>query len=98
MYYGKMRTKQGLSYISICSFSILYNSKFILLATSLGTNVVVLTRVHSTTSCSKVVALVLFVFFLFFFCFFLSCGLLAASLFLCFVLVVVLLLCSVGPF
>ena len=46
MFYGDIRTKQDLSYISICSLSILYNSKFIILATSLGTNAVVVTRVH----------------------------------------------------
>ena len=41
-----MRTKQDLSYISICLFSILYNSEFVLMAMSLGTNAVVVTRVH----------------------------------------------------
>ena len=46
MFYKEIRTKQGLSYISIYSLSILYNSKFILMATSLGTNAVVVTRVH----------------------------------------------------
>ena len=45
----EIRTKQDLSYISIYSLSILYNSKFILMATSLGTNVVVVTRVHCIT-------------------------------------------------
>ena len=42
----RRKKKQDLSYISICSLSILYNGKFILMATSLGTNVVVVTRVH----------------------------------------------------
>ena len=46
MIYEEIRTKQDLSYISIYSLSILYNSKFILMATSLGTNAVVVTRVH----------------------------------------------------
>ena len=46
MFYEEIRTKQDLSYISICSLSILYNSKFILMATSLGTNSAVVTRVH----------------------------------------------------
>ena len=41
MFNEKIRTKQGISYISICSLSILYNSKFILMATSLETNAVV---------------------------------------------------------
>ena len=46
MFYEEIRTKQGLSYIPICSLSSLYNSKFILMAMSLGTNAVVVTRVH----------------------------------------------------
>ena len=37
MFYEKI-TKQDLSYISVCSLSILYNSKFILMATSWGLN------------------------------------------------------------
>ena len=45
MFYEKIRTKQDLSYISVCSLSILYNGKFIVMTTSLGTNAVV-TRVH----------------------------------------------------
>ena len=48
----EIRTKQALSYISVCSLSILYNSKFILMATSLGTNAVVVTRVHCIQLCS----------------------------------------------
>ena len=43
---GEIKTKQALSYISICSLSIPYNSKFIIMATSLGTNAVIVTRVH----------------------------------------------------
>ena len=43
----KIRIKQDLSYISICSLGILYNGKFILMATSLGTHSVVVTRVHN---------------------------------------------------
>ena len=39
-------TKQNLSYISVCSLSVLYNSKFILTVTPLGTNAVVVTRGH----------------------------------------------------
>ena len=38
--------KQGLPYLSVCSLRILYNSKFIFIATSLGTDDVVVTRVH----------------------------------------------------
>ena len=38
--------KQGLSYISFCPLRILYNSKFILMPKSLGTNAVVIMRVH----------------------------------------------------
>ena len=47
MFYEAIRTKQDHSYISICSLSILYYSKFILMATSLGTNAHVVPRVHS---------------------------------------------------
>ena len=50
MLYEEMRIKYGLPYISFCPLiRILYNSKFILMATSLGTNVVVVTRVHWTS-------------------------------------------------
>ena len=45
MFCEETRTKQCLSYISFCALNILYNSKFILMATSLGTNAVILTRV-----------------------------------------------------
>ena len=41
MFYEEIRTKQNLSYISICPLSILYNSKFVLMTTPLGTNAVV---------------------------------------------------------
>ena len=53
MFYEEMRTKQDLSYISICSLSILFNSKFILMATSLETNGVDVTRVHCTVQTAK---------------------------------------------
>ena len=46
MFYEEIRIKQGLSYISFCPLRDLYNSKFILMATSLGTNAIVVTRVH----------------------------------------------------
>ena len=46
MFYEEIRTKQDFSYISVCSLSILYNSKFILMATSFGTNVVVVMRIY----------------------------------------------------
>ena len=46
MFCEEIRTKQELSYISICSLSGLYNSKLILMATSLRTNAVVVTRVY----------------------------------------------------
>ena len=45
-FYEQKRTKQDLSYISIFSLRIFYNRKFILMATFLGTNAVVVTRVH----------------------------------------------------
>ena len=63
MLYEEIRTKQNLSYIALCSLSILYNSKFIL--SSLGTNVVVVTRVtvfflflHKLMSCSMSLELI----------------------------------------
>ena len=46
MFCEETRIKQGLSYISFCPLRILYNSKFILMATSLGTNAVFVTKVH----------------------------------------------------
>ena len=47
--YEETTTKQNLSYMSIYLLSILYSSKFILMATNcLGTNAVVVTRVHCT--------------------------------------------------
>ena len=45
MFYEEIRIKQDLSYISICPLRILNNSKFILMASSLGTNAAVVTRV-----------------------------------------------------
>ena len=48
MIYEEIRTKQGISYISFCPLRILYNSKFIIMATFMGTNAVVVTRVHCT--------------------------------------------------
>ena len=45
-FFEEIRTKQDLSYKSICSICILYDSKFILMAMSLGTNAVIVTRVH----------------------------------------------------
>ena len=53
MFYEEIRIKQGLSYISFCSLKILYDSKFIIMATFLGTNAVVVTRVD----CSKYLCL-----------------------------------------
>ena len=46
MFCQETRIKQGLSYISLCLLRILYNSKVILMATSLGTNAVVVTRLN----------------------------------------------------
>ena len=46
LFYEEMRIKQGLSNISFCPLRNLYNSKFVIMATSLGKNVVVVTRVH----------------------------------------------------
>ena len=46
MFYEELIVKQGLSYITFCPLRLLYNRKFILMATSLATNAVVVTRVH----------------------------------------------------
>ena len=46
IFHEEIRIKQGLFYILFCPLKILYNSEFILMATSLGTNAVVVTRVH----------------------------------------------------
>ena len=46
MFYEEIRTKQDISNISVCSLIILYNSKFLLMARSLGTNAVIVMRVH----------------------------------------------------
>ena len=46
IFYKEIRTKQDHSYISMCSLSILYKSKFILMTMYLGANAVVVTRVH----------------------------------------------------
>ena len=46
MVYEEIRIKQGLPYISFCPLNILYYSKFIIMATSLGTNAVVVMGVH----------------------------------------------------
>ena len=46
MFFEEIKIKPGPSYIAFCPLRILYNSKFILMATSLGTNAVVVTRVH----------------------------------------------------
>ena len=48
MFSEEIRTKQYPSYISFCPLRILYNSKFIIMATSLGTNAGVVRRVHYT--------------------------------------------------
>ena len=44
MFYEEIRIKQGFSNISFCPLRILYNSKFIIMATPLGTNAVVITE------------------------------------------------------
>ena len=46
MFYKEIRMKQDLSYMSFYPLRILYNGKFIIMATSLGTNAVVVTRVR----------------------------------------------------
>ena len=46
MFNEEIRIKQGLSDISFCSFRILYDSKLILMATSLVTKAVIVSRVR----------------------------------------------------
>ena len=46
MFYEEIIMKQGLCYISFCPLRLLYNRKFILMATSPETYAVVVTRVH----------------------------------------------------
>ena len=46
MFYEEIRNEQGLPYILFYPLRILYNSKSMLMATSLVTNAVVVTRVH----------------------------------------------------
>ena len=46
MFYEEIIIKQDLSHTSFFPLRILYNRKFILMATSLGTNAVVVTRVY----------------------------------------------------
>ena len=48
MLYEEIRIKEGFSFISFYPLRILHNSIFIIMATSLGTNAVVVTRVHCT--------------------------------------------------
>ena len=57
MFHEEIRTKQDLSYISICSLSILYNSKFILMAISSETNTVVVTSVRGWSGRAKVLCI-----------------------------------------
>ena len=65
MFCERIRAKQNLFYKSICSLRILNNSKVVLMATSLGTNTVVVARVHCIVwECSA------FFFFCFCVCFF----------------------------
>ena len=59
MFYGEIRTNQQISYISICSLSILYNSKLILMATYLGINAVVVTRDNCIANTLKQIPLLL---------------------------------------
>ena len=53
MFNEEIRKKQDISYISFCPFRILFNSKFILMATFLRTNAVVVTRIHCISLVTK---------------------------------------------
>ena len=46
MFCEGIRTKQYISYISFCPLTIFYNSKFIIMAATYGTNSVVVRRAH----------------------------------------------------
>ena len=50
MFYAEIRIKQGIFNIQFYPLWILYSSKFITMATYLGTNAVVVTRVHCITT------------------------------------------------
>ena len=43
---ASLKERRSLCYILFCPLRILYNSKFILMSTSLGTNAVIVMRVH----------------------------------------------------
>ena len=58
MFYEDIRIKHGLSNILFCPLGILYNSKFIIMATFLGTNAVVVTRVHCIQGVSVISSLI----------------------------------------
>ena len=53
MFCEEIRIKKGIFYISLCPLRILYNSKFMLMATSLVTNAVIVTRVHCSSLYGK---------------------------------------------
>ena len=53
MFYEEISIKQGFSYKLFCPLIILYNSKFLIMATFLGTNAVAETRVHCTNKISS---------------------------------------------
>ena len=46
MFYEEIRIQEDLSYTLFCPLRILYNSKFIIMATFLGTNAVIVRRVY----------------------------------------------------
>ena len=55
MFFKEIRTKKAFLTYQSALLSILYNSKFILMAMSLGTNAVVVTRVHCIKNIFSVV-------------------------------------------
>ena len=60
MFYEEIRIKHSICCISFCSLRILYNSKFILMAISLETNVVVVKRGHCI--CRKMICFILYMY------------------------------------
>ena len=69
MFYEEIKKVRFFFCKAFCLLKILYNSKFILMATSLGTNAVVVTRVHCNkeTCCGSVFGRTILIFCLHFF-------------------------------
>ena len=69
MFFDETRIKNVFCYISFCPLRFLYNREFILMATSLGTNAVIVTRADCTGIASSYTRFFLWGFFVGFFLF-----------------------------